>query len=154
MVFPGKSVNFEDFILICTVYPSFWALSGGGQNSEKNRRKIDFGLTGKIGKKSPKNGKNGSNIGFRAIFPIFGRFFPYFPGEAKIDFSAIFSRFRAGGPKSAFSQARMLASLVMNLPTKCLQKSLDTEYDRAEVPPCNGSDPAPGNLKALLLPDL
>ena len=33
---------------------------------------------------------------------------------------------------------------------------LDTEYDRAKVPPYNGNDPppAPGNLKALLFPPL
>ena len=27
---PGKSVNFEDFILICTVFPHFGPFSGGG----------------------------------------------------------------------------------------------------------------------------
>ena len=47
-----------------------------GPKSEKNRRRIDFGLTRKTGKKSPKNRKNGS------------------------------------GPKSAFSQSRILANRV------------------------------------------
>ena len=28
---PGKSVNFEDFLLICTVFPHFGPFSGGGQ---------------------------------------------------------------------------------------------------------------------------
>ena len=31
---------------------------------------------------------------------------------------------------------------------------IDTAYDRAEVPPYNGSYPAPGELKTSLLPDL
>ena len=44
------------------------------ENREKNRRKI-----GKMAQKSV----------FGPFFPIFRRFFPYFPGEAKIDFSAI-----------------------------------------------------------------
>ena len=57
--------------------PGLWPETG------KNRRKIEYGLTGKMGKKSQKKRKNGSKIGFLAIFPIFGRFFPYFPGEAK-----------------------------------------------------------------------
>ena len=74
--------------------------------------------------KSPQNRKNGSKIGYRAIFPIFWRFFPYFPGEAKIDFPAIFFRFRAGGPKSAFSQARILATLQSYLGNVAHPKSI------------------------------
>ena len=79
------------------------------RNRKKNRRKIDFGLTRKIGKKSPKNRKNGPKTDFRAVFPIFRRFFPYFPGEAKIDFSAIFSDFgpearNRHSPRHAYSQ--------------------------------------------------
>ena len=62
------------------------------ENREKNR---------------PKKGKTARKPIFKRFFPIFGRFFPYFPGEAKIDFSAIFFR-----PKSAFSQARILARVV------------------------------------------
>ena len=31
---------------------------------------------------------------------------------------------------------------------------LDTEYDRAKVPPYNGNDPPPGSLKAPLFPPL
>ena len=69
----------------------------------KKSPKTDFGLTRKMGKKSPKNRKNGSKIGFRAIFPIFWRFFPHFPGEAKIDFSAILFRNRHS-PGHAYSQ--------------------------------------------------
>ena len=64
------------------------------RNRKKNGPKMDFGLTGKIGKKSPENWKNRSKMGFfsyfRAIFPIFGRFFRDFPVEAKIHFRAIF----------------------------------------------------------------
>ena len=45
--------------------------------------------------------ENGQNIstqmGFRTIFPVSGPCFPYFRGEAKIHFSAIFFLFWAGG---------------------------------------------------------
>ena len=36
------------------------------------------------------------------------------------------------------------------------ERFIDTEYDRAKVPPYNGHDPphAPGNLKALMFPPL
>ena len=48
---------------------------------------------------------------FGPFFLFLGDFFPIFRVRAKIDFSAIFFRFRARGPKSAFSQARILATL-------------------------------------------
>ena len=71
----------------CLVECRFWA---PGPKSEKNRQKIDFGLTWKIGKKSPKNRNNGSKIGFWAIFPIFGAIFvPIFRVRPK----SIFRRF-------------------------------------------------------------
>ena len=43
------------------------------RNRQKNRRKIDFGLTGKIGKNHPKIGK-WLKVCFRAIIPFFWRF--------------------------------------------------------------------------------
>ena len=52
---------------------------------------------------------------FWAIFPISGRFFPYFQVRPKSIFRRFFFRFRAGGPKSAFSQAHILASLCVFL---------------------------------------
>ena len=75
-----------------------------GPTSEKNRRKIDFGLTGTMGKKSSKNRKNGAKTDknrFSSHFSYFWAIFSLFSREAKIDFSAFF-------PKSAFSQARIL----------------------------------------------
>ena len=53
----------------------------------KKSPKFFFTLTRKLGKKFPKN--RHSKIGIRAIFPIFGRFFPYFPGEGEIAFFGI-----------------------------------------------------------------
>ena len=90
--------------------------------------KIDFGLLPEIGKKWPENGvwphrenrekiaqklekspENWKKSHFWVIFPIFRRFFPDFPGDAKIHFRAIFFRFRAEArnrfsPRSARSQ--------------------------------------------------
>ena len=62
---------------------------------------MEFGLTAKIGEKRPRNRENGPKTAFKgnvsAIFPLSGPFFPNFRGEAKIDFSAIFSYF---GPEA------------------------------------------------------
>ena len=139
------------------------------RNRKKNRWKIDFGLSRKIGKKSLKNRKNGPKTDFWAIFPIFLRFFPYFPGEAKIDFLAIFSDFgpearNRHSPRHAYSQNEtntwinspgILSCIRAGANTgatcirtetnalKNLAPMFDTEYDRAKVPPYNGNDPRP-----------
>ena len=68
----------------------------------KMARKMDFGLTRKMGETRPKNGKHGPKFHFRTIlgpfFSIFRAIFlisqavfpPFFSGEAKIHFSAHF----------------------------------------------------------------
>ena len=45
---------------------------------------------GKVTQKLEKCPKHSPEMGFGASFPICGPFFPYFRGEAKIHFSAIF----------------------------------------------------------------
>ena len=52
-----------------------------GPKSEKNRRKIDFGLTRKIGEKSPKNRQNGPKLGlWPFLFYFWAIFFFLFSG--------------------------------------------------------------------------
>ena len=82
----GRRGGFRKLLFLRVCVPGiFCRFRASGPKSEKNRRKIDFGLTRKIGKKSPKNRKNGSKIGFRAIFFLFfpwgqNRFFgDFFP---------------------------------------------------------------------------
>ena len=81
-------------------------------NRKKMARKWILASAGKSGKNRPKIGKIAQKWDFsyfRAIFRIFGRFFPDFPGEAKIHFRAIFFRFGAEArnrfsPRTARSQ--------------------------------------------------
>ena len=64
------------------------------------------GLPPEMGKKWPKNGfwphrengKIGPKMGQKWQFSLFGHFFPIFPGEAKIHFSAIFFPCRGRRP--------------------------------------------------------
>ena len=65
----------------------------------RNRKNIENGLPQKIRKNNPKNRKMAPKPYFRAIFPIFGLFFPYFLGAAVSYIFPIFFLFRAGGPK-------------------------------------------------------
>ena len=61
-----------------------------------------------------------------------------------------------GMPKKANSSKFILGNPKLAFWDDFPWRMIDTEYDRAKVPPYNGSDPppAPGRLKALLFPPL
>ena len=78
------------------------------RNRKKNRRKIDFGLTRKIGKKSPQNRKPI----FEPFFLFLGDFFPIFQVRPKSIFRRFFSDFgpesRNGhSPRHTYSQSKV-----------------------------------------------
>ena len=69
------------------------------RNGKKMAEKWILAPPGKKGKNGRKMGKWPFFDPFLANFPIFRPFFPFFPGGAKIHFSAIFSHF---GPEARF----------------------------------------------------
>ena len=87
-------------------------------------------------------GRPHQNVRFPAA-PVVGRNF-LTPGHSGVRVRNVR---RKSGPKS-------LCLCCFFFPEKCC--NIDTEYDRAKVPPHNGNDPppAPASLKALLFPPL
>ena len=78
----------------------------------KKSPKIDFWPHRENGKKSPNNRQTARNPIFGLFFPFLGDAFPYFPGEAKIDFWAIFSDFGPPARNRPSPQTHKLARIV------------------------------------------
>ena len=63
------------------------------RNRQKIAEKSILASPGKLGKDRPKIGNMARKPIFEPFFLFCNEFFPYFPGEARIDCSAIFSDF-------------------------------------------------------------
>ena len=142
---PFRSFQFVLQLRVCV--PGRMPISGlRPEIGKKSRRKIDFGLTRKIGKESPNNRKNGSKSVFGPFFLFFGDFFPVFGVRLKSIFRRFFSDFgpearNRHSPRHAYSQfyKRILGTFHPRLTFNALLRRLST-VSVAEIggitPPC------------------